>query len=268
MQSAFDFGQGHGHAQSHAQSHAAKTLTAWPPDVHSLADDWQAHWQDFAVSQVGHSLVSRIGERVALGARIYPPEPLRIFSRLALSAVQVVILGQDPYHGPGQAEGLAFSVPEGSKIPPSLRNIFKEIQRESQSLSPTQLAPLPVGGHLQRWVQQGVLLLNTALTVEEGLPASHARWGWEDWTDRVITAVARRHQPVVFMLWGAHAQAKQKLIHAAEAYGGVGARHLILQANHPSPLSAMRPPSPFIGCGHFSAANAFLQKNGQPPIDW
>lgn len=251
MQSTFDF------AHEGAPAQGVLTSAAWPPDAQSLAPDWRPMWQAFADSPVGRSLTQRIGERVAAGARIYPPEPLCVFRALDLSAVRVVILGQDPYHGPGQAEGLAFSVPVGMKIPPSLRNIFKEIARESGE-------PPPTHGHLARWVQQGVLLLNTALTVEEGLPASHAQWGWEAWTDCVITAVAQREQPVVFMLWGAHAQAKQKLIALADPL----ARHRVLQANHPSPLSALRGPTPFMGCGHFSAANAFLQKNALPPIAW
>lgn len=251
MQSTFDF------AHVGAPAQGVLTSAAWPPDAQTLAPDWRPIWQAFAASAVGQSLTQRIGERVAAGARIYPPEPLCVFSALDLSAVRVVILGQDPYHGPGQAEGLAFSVPVGMKIPPSLRNIFKEIAHEFSE-------PLPPHGHLARWVQQGVLLLNTALTVEEGLPASHAQWGWEAWTDCVITAVAQREQPVVFMLWGAHAQAKQKLIALADPL----ARHRVLQANHPSPLSALRGPTPFMGCGHFSAANAFLQKNAHPPIAW
>jgi len=257
MQSALDFGHDRGHGG------AVRTLAAWPPDAHNLAEDWQPLWQDFIASEVGQSLIQRIALRLDAGARIYPPEPLRVFDSLPLGAVRVVILGQDPYHGPGQAEGLAFSVPDGIKIPPSLRNIFKEIQRESPAKR-----QLPTSGQLQRWVEQGVLLLNTVLTVEEGLPASHAQWGWEVWTDLVIKAVAQSEQPVVFMLWGAHAQAKLKLIHAADTHPSGAAHHLVLQANHPSPLSALRGPNPFIGCDHFSAANAFLQKNAQTPIAW
>ena len=249
-QSTFDF------ADAPAQP-VALNLRVWPPDGQALAADWQALWSAFAASAAGQALFQRVGERLAAGARIYPPQPLRMGAHLPLAEVRVVILGQDPYHGPGQAEGLAFSVPEGVKIPPSLRNIFKEIQRESQT-------PLPASGHLGRWVAQGVLLLNTVLTVEEGLPASHAQWGWEKWTDRVITALAQREQPLVFMLWGAHAQAKLALIREADP----GARHRVLQANHPSPLSALRGPTPFLGCGHFSAANAFLRENGQLPINW
>ena len=250
MQSTFDF------AKEDAPQ-AARILTTWPPQMQSSQSDWSPMWQAFASSVVGQQLIARIAQRIHEGARIYPPEPLRIFSSLPLHAIRVVILGQDPYHGPGQAEGLAFSVPDGVKLPPSLRNIFKEVQREFSGA-------MPRSGHLERWVTQGVFLLNTALTVEEGLPASHAQWGWDVWTDQVISAIAVREQAVVFMLWGAHAQAKRQLIEAAD----VTSRHLIVQANHPSPLSASRGPSPFVGCGHFSAANAFLQKNAQNPIDW
>jgi uracil-DNA glycosylase len=259
MQSAFDFGGG-----SDARP---KSLTVWPPDARSLAADWQPLWQGFACSQVGQSLIQRMDERLGAGALIQPPDPLRIFHMLSLAQVRVVILGQDPYHGPHQAQGVAFSVPEGITIPPSLRNIFKEIQRESQALRPPS-PPLPLSGQLDRWVAQGVLMLNTVLTVEQGLPASHAQWGWEAWTDQVITAVAQSEQPVVFMLWGAQAQAKHKLIDAASGPQGIEPRHLVLRANHPSPLSALRGPHPFIGCGHFSAANAFLRKNALAPIQW
>lgn len=171
--------------------------------------------------------------------------------------VTVVILGQDPYHGPGQADGLAFSVPRGQAVPPSLRNVFKERWTD------LGVAP-PPHGDLTAWAQQGVLLLNTSLTVEDGQAGSHARWGWEVLTDRLVAQVAERTEPVVFMLWGAHAQAKQALIDAAAPDG----RHLVLQANHPSPLSAMRPPRPFLGCDHFAQANAFLAQAGQKTVDW
>jgi uracil-DNA glycosylase len=169
----------------------------------------------------------------------------------------VVILGQDPYHGPGQAEGLSFSVPDGVRIPPSLRNIFKELH---QSLG----LPVPSQGSLVRWARQGVLLLNACLTVEEGQAASHADWGWEVLTDALIRAVAQSAQPVVFMLWGTHAQAKKSLIDAVRG----DAPYLILESNHPSPLSAMRPPVPFLGCHHFALANDFLMQCDQKMIDW
>ena len=213
--------------------------------------------QDFLASAPGQQLSARLSQALAEGQRVYPTEPLRALALTPLEDVRVLILGQDPYHGPGQAEGLAFSVAAGVKVPPSLRNIFKELQR---SLN----LPAPADGSLVRWAQQGVLLLNTCLTVQDGLAASHARWGWEALTDRLVEQVAARAQPVVFMLWGAHAQAKKRLIEAAALSGP----HLLLEANHPSPLSAMRPPAPFVGCGHFRLANAFLVENGQKAIDW
>jgi uracil-DNA glycosylase len=162
--------------------------------------------------------------------------------------VRVVILGQDPYHGRGQAEGLAFSVAPGVALPPSLRNIFKELQRDLGTAPP----PFPnPGGSLVKWAMHGVLLLNTCLTVEEGQPASHSGRGWEVLTDAVIRHVSDGEDPVVFMLWGAHAQSKRALI-------DIG-RHKVLMSNHPSPLSALRPPVPFIGCGHFGEARAWRE---------
>ena len=232
-------------------------LTEWPPALEGLLPGWREVVEDFLVSDAGRALSARIGQALAGGAVVYPPEPFRALALTALADVRVVILGQDPYHGPGQAEGLAFSVAPGVKLPPSLRNIFKELQR---SLA----APLPADGSLVRWARQGVLLLNTSLTVEDGQAASHARWGWEVLTDRLIALVASRHQPTVFMLWGAHAQAKRPLIEAAAPDG----RHQVLQANHPSPLSALRPPVPFLGCDHFAQANAWLLAQGQKTITW
>jgi uracil-DNA glycosylase len=186
---------------------------------------------------------------LAAGATIFPPQPLRALALTAPESVRVVILGQDPYHGRGQAEGLAFSVAPGIALPPSLRNIFKELQRDLGEPVPPFPSP---GGSLVRWARQGVLLLNTCLTVEEGQPASHAGKGWEVLTDAIIRQVSDRSEHVVFMLWGSHAQSKRKLIDAS--------RHLILCANHPSPLSALRPPTPFIGCGHFSQARAWRMR--------
>jgi uracil-DNA glycosylase len=218
----------------------------WP-----VAADWQVLVDAFWASSQGVQLQQFVQQRVVAGATVYPPQPLRALQLTALQQVKVVILGQDPYHGPGQAEGLAFSVARGVKPPPSLRNMFKEIQRD------VGIAP-PLHGSLQAWAEQGVLLLNTTLTVEDGQPASHARQGWEALTDALITACAQKPSPVVFMLWGAHAQAKQALVAAANQDG----RHLVLMANHPSPLSALRPPAPFIGCGHFSAARDWLKRSG------
>lgn len=212
---------------------------------------WQPMLQDFLTSLAGQQLHDFLQQRLQAGAVIYPPQPFRALQLTPLAQVRVVILGQDPYHGPGQAEGLAFSVARGVKIPPSLRNMFKERQRD--------LGIAPAGhGSLQSWAQQGVLLLNTTLTVEDGQPASHAKRGWESLTDALIAECARQERAIVFMLWGAHAQAKQALI----AQHNLDARHLVLIANHPSPLSASRPPEPFIGCGHFGKARAWLAARG------
>jgi uracil-DNA glycosylase len=190
--------------------------------------------------------------RRAAGATVYPPAPLT-FRALELTppeAVRVVLLGQDPYHGPGQAEGMSFSVPRGTRVPPSLRNIFKELSADLG-------APAPATGHLAPWAREGVLLLNTVLTVEAGQAGSHRRRGWEEFTDALITHVARRDQPVVFLLWGADAQAKAPLV--------TNPRHLVLTAPHPSPLSAHRG---FFGTRPFSRTNAFLEASGARPIDW
>jgi uracil-DNA glycosylase len=168
----------------------------------------------------------------------------------------VVIVGQDPYHGPGQAQGLAFSVPAGVRIPPSLRNIFKELQRDRG------LAP-PASGDLTPWARRGVLLTNTSLTVEDGRAASHAGRGWEALTRAILHRVAEHPRPKVFMLWGAHAQTFAEPIAAAHP------QHLLLAANHPSPLSATRGPVPFIGCGHFGRASAFLAADTtSAPMEW
>ena len=183
---------------------------------------------------------------------MFPPQPLRALELTAPESVRVVILGQDPYHGRGQAEGLAFSVAPGVALPPSLRNIFKELQRDLGS--PFPAFPQP-GGSLVRWARRGVLLLNSCLTVEEGQPASHSGRGWEHLTDAVIGKVSRDAAPKVFMLWGGHAQGKRGLID--------GARHRVLVANHPSPLSALRGPVPFIGCAHFSQARAWRDRHSE-----
>lgn len=235
----------------------AARLCQWPPALDGLSPAWHDEVNAFLASATGQALSARLRAALAEGAVVYPPEPFRALALTALEDVRVVILGQDPYHGPGQAEGLAFSVAPGVKLPPSLRNIFKELQR---SLG----VPVPVEGSLVRWARQGVLLLNTSLTVADGQAASHARWGWEALTDALVARVAASDRPVVFMLWGGHAQAKRALIERTAP----GDRHLILQANHPSPLSALRPPQPFIGCDHFLRAQHFLQSKAQKPVDW
>lgn len=239
------------------------SLKTWAPADWPVAPDWQPVVQSFLATTSAQQLGAFVQARLDAGALIYPPEPFQALALTPRHRVKVVILGQDPYHGPGQAHGLAFSVPPGVRPAPSLRNIFKEIARDA-ALQPHRESQ-PADACLRRWAEQGVLLLNTCLTVEAGQPASHARRGWEALTDALIAAVAASPQPVVFMLWGAHAQARAAQILAADP---APARHLILRANHPSPLSALRPPAPFLGCGHFSAANAFLQQHQCTPIRW
>lgn len=228
-------------------------LAAWNGDLDTqhLQPDWQQLVQEFLSAASGQQLQAFLQTRLKKSAVIYPPNPFKALELTALKDVRVVILGQDPYHGAGQAEGLAFSVAQGVKIPPSLRNIFKERQRD------LGLAP-PSHGSLQGWAQQGVLLLNTTLTVEDGQPAIHAKRGWEQLTDRLIEACAQKPESVAFLLWGSHAQAKQALIAAHNA----DLRHLVFTANHPSPLSALRAPQPFIGCGHFGLARQGLAAKG------
>lgn len=237
---------------------AADRLLAWAPAQWPVAPDWQALVSDFFASPAGLGLGRRLTERLAAGAVVYPPRPLRALELTSLAQVRVVILGQDPYHGPGQAEGLAFSVAPGVRLPPSLRNIYQELARD--------LAPwtAPVDGSLLAWARQGVLLLNTCLTVEDGEPASHAGFGWEALTDQIVRAVVQRAEPAVFLLWGAHAQK----VAAAAGLPAQGSQHLVLSANHPSPLSARRPPVPFLGCGHFGRARAFLRDRGLGEVIW
>ena len=186
------------------------------------------------------------------GKRIFPAgkEFFNAFTHTPLDKVKVVILGQDPYHGEGQAHGLCFSVKPGVTVPPSLKNIYKEIHAELG-------LPIPNHGHLTAWADQGVLLLNAVLSVECARAASHQGKGWETFTDRVIDVVNREREGVVFMLWGSYAQRKGALIDSQ--------RHCVLKAPHPSPLSAQRG---FFGCGHFRMANEYLQGRGETPIDW
>lgn len=234
---------------------APERLEAWDPAAWPVAAGWKPLVDAFFATPQAVQLGRFASARLAQGAVVFPPQPLRALELTPLERVKVVVLGQDPYHGAGQAHGLAFSVQENVRIPPSLRNIFKELARDPA----LQVAPA-ASGSLERWAAQGVLLLNTCLTVEEGLPASHAKQGWEGLTDAIIREVGNRSAPAVFLLWGAHAQAKQALIDPA--------RHLVLTANHPSPLSALRAPQPFIGCGHFSRANAWLHEQGIKAVQW
>ncbi|MEQ9188090.1 MAG: uracil-DNA glycosylase [Cryomorphaceae bacterium] len=183
---------------------------------------------------------------------VYPPSShvFRAFELTPLSSVKVVILGQDPYHGPTQANGLSFSVEAGVRLPPSLKNIFKEIHQDLQ-------LPMPTHGDLSSWAAQGVFLLNSTLTVKHKSPGSHQKMGWEPFTDQTIRTVSEKRDHVVFMLWGNFARAKKKLIDTQ--------RHLVLEAPHPSPLSAYKG---FLGCRHFSKANAYLQAHHMDPINW
>lgn len=217
---------------------------AEPGWAEALAPQLQS--EGFGALQAG--LTARVGD----GAEIYPPAPsvFAAFNKTPFEQVRTVILGQDPYHGPGQAMGLSFSVPEGVKAPPSLRNILTEVERD---LGQTIIT----GGDLTPWTGQGVLLLNAVLTVEQGAAGAHAGLGWEAITDGAIAALSDAREGIVFLLWGGFAQKKKKLIDQS--------RHLVLETTHPSPLSAYRG---FNGCGHFSAANRYLIKSGREPIRW
>lgn len=219
--------------------------------------DWKPLLEDWRRSAEGRVLIDRIDARLAAGATIYPADVFRALALTARGRVRVVILGQDPYHGPGQAEGLAFSVPDGLALPPSLRNIIAELRRDVG-------LPAPRSGSLLPWARRGVLMLNTAMTVEDGLAGSHANFGWRALTDKIVSELTKDSRPKVFMLWGAHAQSKLPLL-----AGGVG-DHLLLQCNHPSPLSARRGPVPFVGCAHFSRARDHLAAIDAeaPPLDW
>lgn len=216
---------------------------------HQVAPGWQPVVDAFFAGPKGQAIEQFLLDRLAQGAVVFPPDPLRALKLTPPEDTRVVILGQDPYHGRGQAEGLSFSVAPGVRLPPSLQNIFKEMQRDLGV--PWPAFPNP-GGSLVKWAKNGVLLLNTCLTVEEGQAASHSGKGWEQLTDAVIAHIAQGPRPVVFMLWGSHAQSKRAFIPRDRG-------HLVLTANHPSPLSALRPPVPFIGCGHFGQARAFKE---------
>lgn len=221
----------------------------------AIPETWRPALDPVLASPPLRALGGWLRAEEAAGKVIYPPRGVRLaaLELTPLPQVRVVILGQDPYHGPGQAHGLAFSVLPGVKIPPSLVNIAKELRSDLG-------LPMPRHGHLVHWARQGVLLLNNALTVEAGQAGSHQNRGWELLTDAVVAAVAARNDPVVFLLWGSHAQKK-----AARVAGLEAGPHLVLKAPHPSPLSAH---AGFFGCKHFSRANAFLQQHGRGEIDW
>ena len=213
---------------------------------------WKARVGDWFHREDMQALSAFLGERRRAGARVFPPAPdmFAAFDATPFDDVRVVVLGQDPYHGAGQAHGLCFSVRPGVRVPPSLDNIFKEIQRDLGIARPDHGCLLP-------WARRGVLLLNAVLTVDEGRAGSHQGRGWEGFTDHVVDVLDREREGLVFMLWGSYAQAKGKVIDPR--------RHRVLRTTHPSPLSAHRG---FLGCGHFSAANDYLARRGQAPVDW
>lgn len=222
----------------------------------TIPDSWRAALDPALQTAEARRLGGWLRAEEAGGKVIYPPRGLRLraLELTPLDAVKVVILGQDPYHGSGQAHGLSFSVAEGVPLPPSLRNIYQELAEDAG-------CAMPQSGNLAGWAQQGVLLLNTSLTVEQGQAGSHAKRGWEGITDAIVAAVAARGAPTVFVLWGNHAQAKVGKI----AGLGPDSAHLVLKSVHPSPLSAQRG---FFGSKPFSQANAFLEAAGRGAVDW
>jgi len=224
---------------------------AVPPSI-QLEPSWKARVGDWLLQPQMRELGNFLRQRKASGVNVFPPGPqiFAAFDATPFDATKVVILGQDPYHGRGQAHGLSFSVQPGVPVPPSLLNIYKEIERDLG-------IPRPDHGCLLPWARQGVLLLNAVLTVEEGNAGAHQKRGWEGFTDHVVEALNREREGLVFLLWGSYAQQKGKVIDTQ--------RHRVLKAPHPSPLSAHRG---FLGCGHFSATNEYLQRRGQTPIDW
>ncbi|MBK9071790.1 MAG: uracil-DNA glycosylase [Myxococcales bacterium] len=212
---------------------------------------WKAALHDEFAKPYMRQLSAHLKAEKAAGKVVYPPGPLifNAFASTPIAAVKVVILGQDPYHNPGEAMGLSFSVPRGKRIPPSLLNIYKELGRDLG-------VPMPTHGDLTAWAQQGVFLLNAMLTVQHNAPQSHQKIGWQTFTDEVIATISRQREHVVFMLWGGFARKKRELIDAR--------KHLVLEAAHPSPLAG----GAFSGCLHFSQANAYLAAHGATPIDW
>ena len=216
-----------------------------------LEPSWKARVGDYLQRDEMQALAAFLRQRKAAGAQVFPPGPelFAAFDATPFDATRVVILGQDPYHGPGQAHGLCFSVRPGVPVPPSLQNVYKEIERDLG-------IPRPDHGCLLPWARQGVLLLNAVMSVEAGHAGAHAGKGWEGFTDHVVETLDREREGLVFLLWGSYAQKKGAMIDRQ--------RHRVLKAPHPSPLSAHRG---FLGCGHFSAANQYLARRGQAPID-
>lgn len=222
----------------------------------AVPESWQPALEPVLATAESRRLGGWLRREEENGKTVYPPrgQRLRALELTPLDKVKVVILGQDPYHGPGQAHGLCFSVPDGVRVPPSLGNIYKELRDDLG-------VEVPPHGNLEHWARQGVLLLNTCLTVEAGRAGSHAGKGWEAITDAAVAAVARREEPSVFVLWGSHA--RNKALKVPEL--GSGTRHLVLTSPHPSPLSAH---SGFFGSKPFSKANAFLEAHGRGKIEW
>ncbi len=219
----------------------------------SAPKSWESIINDEREKEYFQSVLAYVEQQRNSGKTIYPPQE-QVFSAFDMTpfeSVRVVILGQDPYHGANQAHGLAFSVLPGVKIPPSLRNMYKELAQDIEGFE------APNHGYLEAWASQGVLMLNTVLTVEEAQAHSHAKCGWETFTDAIIAELNQRSEPIIFLLWGAHAQKKGQAIEAQ--------KHHVLAAPHPSPLSARRG---FFGCQHFSTANKLLSSMDQQPIDW
>ena len=216
-----------------------------------IEESWKQALQSEFDKPYFAGLVSFLHAEKAAGATVYPPgsQIFRAFELTPVSELKVVILGQDPYHGPGQAMGLSFSVPDGVPAPPSLRNIFKEIENDLG----IKMSGRP---NLEGWARQGVLLLNSVLTVRASQPTSHSRIGWQEFTDAVIKTISDRRDGVVFLLWGNFARSKKALIDTS--------RHLVLEAAHPSPLAG----GAFFGCRHFSMTNNYLSNNNLQPIDW
>ena len=226
-------------------------MNAAPANL-QLEPSWKARVGDWFAREDMRALSAFLRQRKAAGATVYPAsrQIFAAFDATPFDAVKVVILGQDPYHGPGQAHGLCFSVRPGVPVPPSLDNIYKELARDVGFVRPDHGCLLP-------WARQGVLLLNSVLTVDAGQAGSHQGKGWEGFTDHVIEVLNREREHLVFLLWGSYAQKKGAVIDAG--------RHRVLRAPHPSPLSAHRG---FLGCGHFSAVNQYLTRNGLAPVDW
>lgn len=217
----------------------------------NIESSWQEHLQTEFDKPYFENLITFVKQEYAQHT-VYPPGKLifNAFNLCPFNKVKVVLIGQDPYHEPGQAHGLCFSVNDGVQFPPSLRNIFQEIQTDIGT-------PVPQSGNLTRWAEQGVLLLNATLTVREHAAGSHQKHGWEEFTDSVIRILSEEREGIVFILWGSYAQSKAQLIDSS--------KHFILKSAHPSPLSAYRG---FFGNHHFSLANMYLQKRGESPINW